>query len=104
MTVFEIAMSVLTQDSRIRDLHGQTSEGDKSILPQLLDNQNASGMTSQGSANDKFWSCLSEHGWMEIIQSDLEFPENLSAKTLQFGLTELGRRAIPVVLAAIRQS
>ncbi len=94
MSVYEHATTVLARDARIWPLFKQTSPGDRSVLPAMLDRENGAALTSPGSPNDQLWSCFAEHGWMEAIPDPgIPMP--------RFGLTEAGRRALPVILALL---
>lgn len=95
MTLYEEIIAVLNRDPRISSLHDALSAGDRSIIAMLLDTEDSFGTTVEGSPNAQFWACLSEHGWME--QPD-GLPDLGSVPILRYRLTDLGWRAIPVVL------
>lgn len=95
MTLYEEIVAALNRDPRISCLYGALSAGDRSIFAMLLDTEESFGTTVEGSPNAQFWACLSEHGWME--QPD-GLPDLGSVPVLRYRLTDLGWRAIPVVL------
>ncbi len=94
-SVYDEISKAVAHDPDIALLHGALSPGDRSILPLLLDNDAGVGTTISGSANDQFWHCLSEHGWM--VQSNAAFPE-APAQMMNYRITDRGFRAIPALL------
>lgn len=125
MSVYDKTMAAIAADARVAVLLAAISPGDKSILYMLLDRQEGFAVTAEGSANDPFWACLAEHGWMELVdRHEMVDPEAkrsvipdaavlLTAARMgregstaafpgfHYRLTEAGRRAIPVVLARL---
>ncbi|WP_454890507.1 hypothetical protein [Sphingopyxis chilensis] len=95
MTLYEEIVAALNRDPRISCLHGALSAGDRSIIAMLLDTEESFGTTVEGSPNAQFWACLSEHGWMEQPNG---LPDLGSVPVLRYRLTDVGWRAIPVVL------
>ena len=97
-SVFDEISAAVAHDPDIAILHGALSPGDRSILPALLDNEAGVGTTMSGSANDQFWHCLSEHGWM--AQSDSAFPD-APIQMINYRITDRGFRAIPALLCKL---
>ena len=98
MTVKAAALAALAADPGIRATFAKTSPGDRSVLGAALDHEKTVLVTSAGSANDAFWACLMQHGWIEEgasgIGSDLP---PLPRTVVERKLTEAGRRALPVI-------
>lgn len=94
-SVYDEISEAVAHNPDIATLHGALSLGDRSILPALLDNEAGVGTTISGSANDQFWHCLTEHGWM--AQSDSAFPAP-PIQMVTYRITERGFRAIPALL------
>ncbi|WP_421879287.1 hypothetical protein [Pacificispira sp.] len=70
--------------------------GDQSTLPQALRAGDAVLMTAEGSANDAFWTVLTDRGWMRRVDP----PEGLPSETRTYVITEAGRRPLARFLAA----
>lgn len=97
-SVYDEISEAVAHDPKIAILYGALSPGDRSILPALLDNDAGVGTTIFGSANDQFWHCLSEYGWM--AQSDAPFPE-APIQMVNYRITDRGFRAIPALLCKL---
>jgi len=99
MRVYDETIAAMTRDPDIVRLYEALSAGDRSILVALLDDDRGVGATSRGSANAQFWQCMSDHGWMAQVDTGISDPTGLM---LNFCITDLGYRAIPVLLSALR--
>lgn len=97
-SVYDEICEAVAHDPDIAILYGALSPGDRSILLALLDNETGVGTTISGSANDQFWHCLSEHGWM--VQSGAAFPD-ASIQMVNYRITDRGFRAIPALLCKL---
>jgi hypothetical protein len=97
VTIRDDALAVIATDPAVKQAFAATSKGDRSILRHSLEHEGCVAMTNAGSPNDALWACFIRHGWME----DVALPDDLKAAMpggVQRKLTELGRRAIPVIL------
>lgn len=95
MSIYGEVVGALTGDAEFKLLYEALSTGDRETLCLLLDNENSLATTVGGSANANFWHCLAEYGWMtEMDQTTVEGMPPI----LQYGLTDRGYRAIPVLL------
>jgi hypothetical protein len=90
-------MAALATDAAMGQAFALTSPGDRSILGIALDREDGAMTTIIGSPNDALWTHFVEHGWMDAVPINAEL-QSLMPQMMHRRLTELGRRAIPVIL------
>jgi len=101
MTIYDATLEALESDSTIQAAWRDASPGDRSLLLTMLERGVGELLTVVGSANHALWSRFIAQGWME--QSLSGGPnESSPVETFRVKLTELGWRAIPIVLARLR--
>lgn len=88
----------IAHDPEMAILYGALSQGDRSILLALLDNDAGVGTTISGSANDQFWHSLTKYGWM--ARSDAPLP-GAPIQMVNYRITDRGFRAIPALICKL---
>ena len=96
MSIYTATLAALEADPTIAAAWRAASPGDRSIMLTMLEFDGGEMMTSAGSANHRLWRRLEDHGWLTVTEED-ESPAR-PFKRVSATFTELGWRAIPVIL------
>lgn len=96
MTIYDATLSALEADPKIKAAWNDASPGDRSLLLTMLEHGGGDMMTSAGSPNHRLWLRFEDHGWLTVAEDD--GVASLPIKRIRASFTELGWRAIPVIL------
>ena len=96
MSIYTATLEALDADPTIAAAWEEASPGDRSLLLTMLSCGPGEMTTSVGSPNHRLWLRFEDHGWLTLADDDIT--PNLPFKRIRASFTELGWRAIPVIL------